>query len=1653
MPFTIPNEADAGHRDQAEPDSVDIDILVSGIKGDGVLDGCAVTAQGSPDMTVAVASGNVQIDGVSIAVTAGNVTIAASDASHPRFDLIIVDNTGAKARLPGVTGSNPTFPTPAADTVVLASIYVRNGITTITQGRITDKRVIVGTGGGGGGVSIEDVRDIIGAALVAGNNIDVTVDDAGDTITIAVETLTSADVSDLAEFVRDTIGATLVEGANIDVTVSDIGDTITLAVTGLGTSDISNLAEFTRDTIGTALIAGNNIDITVDDPGNTITIAVESLTSTDISDLAEFTRDTIGTALVAGSGITVTVDDALDTITIASTAGSDLTSHLNDGTDAHDASAISVVSTTLVGTGTDVQTVLEELDNAIVAAEDATAAHLADAADAHDASAISILDSAADFTATDVEGALAELQSRAEDHLADTTDAHAASTITNTPAGTIAATNVQAALNELDSEKATTGSVSTVASDLSAHLGDATDAHDASAISILDVGNDFTAINVEDALIELQAEKEPTLADASETVKGKIELGTQAEVDTGTDAVRAITPATLELAKSARRTATASKTASFTLAVADMGKVLEVGHDQTAIVVTIPKHATVAIPVGSVVTIRKVTPTGYTTTAAVSIRTEDAWPNPASPALDLPAGMTQVVSTNGSMVLRKTATDVWEVLGSDLGQIGAPRLAAATAAARPAPKPSLLRLQRAWANGAVRCCALGDSQLAWRTAFSTFHTAVSDVVNTPDKRLTGYPAYGNLHPGNNVHGISGASAQWESSTGVVIGDMVEHRGSAGLAIRLDNADEIHTKYGLSCNKAIFRWVTPTTPAAQTLDLYVDDVLVADNVTASATGYYEWTGPLGAHTFKIVSTGETLFDYVHISNGGAWEPWHFAHTGYDVADFNDAGQKADLNADFKLFDFDVVIIELATNEDNVANWATEMALLLNSVQANTSASIVICLPPLTFGDSNQPEWEREAIRLANTYNALLVDLTSGVFPDLTDVVPSLVWSKSGTTVTITHANHMYRVGDEIVVSDSTQTGLPDGTYAIAALDPTDASNKYQVTTAAGGVTPGVCSVIGRVFVIDNVHFSDTAKSIIGGALYREVFGGASSDVRTVSGNNAWPSGSSRWSQTRANQWLDDTIATNRLWTRITTTATVRRTLHGLAVGNWVYMSASTDAAAIPPGFYQVATVPTTSTFTIAVPNAGATTGHCTVERAYAWSRSGSVITVTGPSRIRGEILRIANSSSTAVPVTDSSATLANTDHAISSQFVFGGTTFTVNADGTVSASGYCTIKEWRIASVKTTGGGTSQGAITGTFRDEDDLHPSLGIVSRPQFGAGSVFLLAGEEGQTGDVWRQRFAPGVWFDHPTMIDEVVYVGAHARSTANVAGVYANISHTLTASANAAFPAQDGVTLGLNDTVLLGSQTNTYENGLWKLTTVGSGAAKWVLTRVAHMDSYGDLISMAYIIHVHAGTLYAGKMYRVPKAAAGFILGVTAITPVDLFTETPQKVFAYNGDLPYTIASPFAATGTATLTTIPIPAGTLQAGDRLRIRAHGGYVVNTGGVAKDLTLWLDFGGTIVGTTGVVTYAAYGTSARLWRVEAEVYIPGGTSQEWDTTILVSDRGTGVAQLKADEQRLSGYILGAINTSTSKDVRVRCTNTSAATIYTLSATATVFKA
>jgi hypothetical protein len=116
----------------------------------------------------------------------------------------------------------------------------------------------------------------------------------------------------LPETIRDTIGTALVSGAGITLTVNDPGDTITVA-----TSITQYTDEMAQDAVATMIGAGTNTGLSVsyNDAGNAESIAIDTTAE------AERIRDVIGAALVAGTNVTLTVNDPGDTITIAASAG------------------------------------------------------------------------------------------------------------------------------------------------------------------------------------------------------------------------------------------------------------------------------------------------------------------------------------------------------------------------------------------------------------------------------------------------------------------------------------------------------------------------------------------------------------------------------------------------------------------------------------------------------------------------------------------------------------------------------------------------------------------------------------------------------------------------------------------------------------------------------------------------------------------------------------------------------------------------------------------------------------------------------------------------------------------------------------------------------------------------------------------------------------------------------------------------------------------------------------------------------------------------------------------------------------------------------------------------------------------------------------
>jgi hypothetical protein len=143
MAWTIPDKGEQASNLMSILFQEYLDVLVAGLNGiDCVLSGCAVTAQGSPDMTCAVAKGAVLSNGTLFPVTAGNVTIGTADATNPRLDLVVVNSSGTKAVRAGTAAATPQPPARSANDVVIAVVYVPANDTTISTNQINDLRVI-----------------------------------------------------------------------------------------------------------------------------------------------------------------------------------------------------------------------------------------------------------------------------------------------------------------------------------------------------------------------------------------------------------------------------------------------------------------------------------------------------------------------------------------------------------------------------------------------------------------------------------------------------------------------------------------------------------------------------------------------------------------------------------------------------------------------------------------------------------------------------------------------------------------------------------------------------------------------------------------------------------------------------------------------------------------------------------------------------------------------------------------------------------------------------------------------------------------------------------------------------------------------------------------------------------------------------------------------------------------------------------------------------------------------------------------------------------------------------------------------------------------------------------------------------------------------
>lgn len=117
----------------------------------------------------------------------------------------------------------------------------------------------------------------------------------------------------------------------------------------------------------------------------------------------------------------------------------------------------------------------------------------------------------------------------------------------------------------------------------------------------------------------------------------------------------------------------------------------------------------------------------------------------------------------------------------------------------------------------------------------------------------------------------------------------------------------------------------------------------------------------------------------------------------------------------------------------------------------------------------------------------------------------------------------------------------------------------------------------------------------------------------------------------------------------------------------------------------------------------------------------------------------------------------------------------------------------------------------------------------------------------------------------------------NTPSYANGTAGVGATLTSTGNAALGAIDGVTAAVGQRVLVKDQASGFQNGIYTVTAIGSGAAQWVLTRATDFDSTTQTppdVTLGSITFIESGTANGGALYTMNQAAA-ITMGTTSIT----------------------------------------------------------------------------------------------------------------------------------------------------------------------------------
>lgn len=121
--------------------------LVAMLNAGGVFAGGAVTAQGTPNQTVAVSAGSIVTpEGKRYAFNAvASLAASAADATNPRIDIVYVSSAGVVTYLAGTAAASPSQPATPSNGTILAKLTRAANDNAISTAEIEDQRDFITT--------------------------------------------------------------------------------------------------------------------------------------------------------------------------------------------------------------------------------------------------------------------------------------------------------------------------------------------------------------------------------------------------------------------------------------------------------------------------------------------------------------------------------------------------------------------------------------------------------------------------------------------------------------------------------------------------------------------------------------------------------------------------------------------------------------------------------------------------------------------------------------------------------------------------------------------------------------------------------------------------------------------------------------------------------------------------------------------------------------------------------------------------------------------------------------------------------------------------------------------------------------------------------------------------------------------------------------------------------------------------------------------------------------------------------------------------------------------------------------------------------------------------------------------------------------------